>query len=302
MDDHVTFVGTDFHPTTSEINFVSSGTNIYCTAGSSTCSFIAPLYLPQGSQITEIDYYVVDNNSNYDLAMQVNRFNPQTGNLSFLGVGSTIGYTSSDDILTITKTGSPLFTIDNTTQDYVVLIQPTMTSMEQRIVGARVHYTPGVAKNFQVHTFAGYDFQANISKVEYGTLGGAIFPEEGGSAGPFTANLDLPDGDVIYKLTFYYKKLTGTSGNLTLAVKSYHPGEGTGNVLQSYNTNAIPAGDSLNQLSFVGTVATLGKMDTQAINLWLVVTPSAADEHLILYGAQVQFFFPSENFVAFIQQ
>ncbi len=152
----------------------------------------------------------------------------------------------------------------------------------------------------QWHTLAGYDFQPNISKVEYDTSGGGVFLEDGGPVGAFTANLDLPDGDVIYSLCFFYKKLPGASGNLTFAVKTYNPSTGLVSVIQSDNTNDVLADYFLHQLSFSGTVAGLGKMDAQDVNLRLEVSPSTADEDLRLYGAQVQFFFPAEVYMPLI--
>ncbi len=301
-DDHVTLVGPDFHPATSDMNFSTDGARVFCTSGSPTCAFLAPIYLPQGSQVTEIDYYVVDNNASNFLTMQVNGFTPLTNNLSAWGVASTDEYPASNNILTIVRTGNPLLTIDNTTRGYAVSIQPTMMSMEQMVLGARIHFTPGPASNLQARTLAGYDLQPNLSKVEFSTLGGTIFPEDGEPTGTFTANLDLPDGNVVYRLSVYFKKLSGTTGNFTFAVKSYAPGSGTGTSLQSYNTNAYPTGDALQTLIFTGTVATLGKMDAQDNNWRLAVTPNTADDRLVLYGAQVQYFYPAVVYAPLIEK
>jgi hypothetical protein len=306
QDDHLTFVGTDFHPATSNMtydsNSISSSTRVFCSSGSPPCSFLAPIYLPQGSQVTEVDYYVVNNNSSNNLTMQINDFNPLTNNLAAWGAASTAGKPVSDNVLTIVITGNPLFTVDNTTRGYAVSIQPTMISMEQQVVGARIHFTPGPASNFRSRTLAGYDFQPNLSKVEFSTQGGTIFPQDDQPTGTFTANLDLPDGNVVYQLTVYFKKLSGTTDNFSLAVKSYSPGSGSGAVLQSANTNGYTTGITLRTLIFPGTVAKLGKMDAQDSNWRLEVTPSAADDRLVLYGAQVQYFFPAQTFMPSIKK
>lgn len=299
-DQDVTFVGIDFRPTSSGLKYNSNGMNLYATTLCAGCSFIAPLNLPQSTLVTGIDYIVVDNNDTYNLTLQVNRFNPQTGELTVLASAATSGGPQTTP-QTVSVSGN-LFIIDNTTYSYAISIQTFMTSMEHQIVGVRVHFTPGPAANFQEHTYAGYEFQANLSNVDFDNLGGAIFPEANGQAGPFTLNLDLPDGDVVYSLVFYFKKTSGATGNLTFSAKSWIPGLGTWELLETGGTGSYSAGDSVAGLSFAATVALLGTMDTQAENLRLGATPSAGDPHLMLYGAQVQYFSPTETFLPLIQQ
>ncbi len=299
-NDHVTLVGSDFHPSISDIIFASSGPGVYCASDSPTCgAFLAPIYLPQGSQVTQVDYYLVDNNSSYNLTMQINGFSPLTNNLATWGAGSTFGYEPSDTILMISKSVS--ITIDNATRSYAVLIQPTMTSMEQMLLGARIHFTPAPASNFRVRTLAGYDFQPNLSKVEYSTQGGTLFPEDNEPTGTFSANLDPPDGSAVFSLTVYFKKLSGASGDFTFTVKSYTPGSSDGVELESCDTSAFPTGNDLQQLSFTDTVSTLGTMDAHDNNWRLEVTPSAADDRLVLFGAQVQYAYPSLLFIPVIR-
>ncbi len=301
-DDNLTLVGTDFRPASSEVNYAANSSSIYCPSNPSSCSFMAPLVLPQGSQITQIIYYVVDNSSDNNLALHLYGFNPSTQSLVLLNDSTTAGLPDSPEIQFLTVQLNPPIIVDNTTRSYAIGIQPTVASMEQQIAGVHIHYTPGPASNFQARTLAGFDFTPNLSKVDFSISGGAIFAQGGGSTGPFTANLDLPDGDAIYSLTFYFKKISGTGGNLTFAVKSYTPGSRTRAVLQSYNTNAFPSSDAVQQLSFVGTVDALGRMDTQHTNLRLEVTPSAADNRLVLVGARVQHFYPVWNYFPVIKK
>ncbi len=291
-DDNLTLVGTDFRPASSDVNYAANGSSIYCPGNLSSCSFTAPLFLPQGSQITQIIYYVVDNSSDNNLSLHLYSFNPSAQSLMLLNDSSTAGLPDLPEIQFLTVQLNPAITIDNTKRSYAIGIQPAVASMEQQIAGVHIHYTPGPASNFQTRTLAGEDFTPNLSKVNFGTSSGTIFPQGGGSNGPFTTNLDLPDGDAIYSLTFYFKKLPGTGGNLTFAVKRYTPGSRTGAVLRSYNTNALPSSDDVQQVSFTGTVDELGRMDTQHTNLRLEVTPSAADNRLVLVGARVQHFYP----------
>ncbi len=300
-DNNLTLVGTDFLPMSSQTNFDTEGMRVFCPGNLSFCSFIAPIFLPQGSQIIEIVYYVVDNSSAKNLDLHLISFNPLAESLALLNDSSTASLPASIDPQSLTVSGNPLATIDNSTRSYAIVIQPTVASMEQQIVGVHIHYTPGTASNFRARTLAGYDFAPNLSKVDYNIQGGMIFPQDAGSIGPLTANLDLPDGNVVYSLTMYYKKLIGASGNFTFAVKSYHPADGDADVLQSYNTNTVQPGDALQQLSFIGTIAGLGKMDTRNTSLRLEVTPSAPEDNLVLYGARVQYYSPTGIYLPVIK-
>jgi hypothetical protein len=101
----------------------------------------APVHLPQGARITEVRYYVMDNNSGGDVCDDLNltmvRYQPSTGTNS--GLVSQFTSLASPAIQQIFQTMNEL--VDNSQYTYKVTFRGTGSTNTTRLYGVRITYT-----------------------------------------------------------------------------------------------------------------------------------------------------------------
>jgi hypothetical protein len=137
--DAVFVLGSQFSPrkSTSTYDYVSNGT-IYQNGGTDF-RFQAPLYLPQGAQVTKLTFYFVDTAAQ-DETLWLTRYIPGTSNqdqASVTSSGSTAG------LRTASVTGSPITIIDNSTYAYILSWGTGVATSANQLAGAKVEYTVG---------------------------------------------------------------------------------------------------------------------------------------------------------------
>jgi hypothetical protein len=136
-----TYSGIEFMPTTSNLTYSALGTGRYALAIPGCCfSLRRPLDLPNGAQMTAITLYAIDNDVTYDIVLQLYRIAPSAGgSQAELDSLATIGANASSQ--TVTSTGSPITTIDNSLYAYSLRYAPVITGQDHLLVGVRVEYT-----------------------------------------------------------------------------------------------------------------------------------------------------------------
>jgi len=139
-----TFSGTAFQPTASAMTFAPIGGAIYVTAlpaGGYSLSY--DMHLPHGATITEVVFYVIDNDAeNFGLSLR--SFNPETNAFIILESGVSTG--ASAALQTIILPVDPPIVVDNSTTSYRLRVAPGVASSAHLLRGARVGYT--VPTNF----------------------------------------------------------------------------------------------------------------------------------------------------------
>jgi hypothetical protein len=134
-----TFSGTRFHPTSSSLTYTASGGAIYATAlPSGGYSFSLDFDLPPGATITEVVFFVVDNDAT-NMSLSLRSYNPETNSFIILESGLSSGASSA--LQTIVITVDPPVQVDNTTTSYRLRVAPGVASNSHLLRGAHVGYT-----------------------------------------------------------------------------------------------------------------------------------------------------------------
>ena len=139
-----TFSGTAFQPTASAMTFAPIGGAVYVTAiPPGGYSLSLDINLPHGATITEVVFFVVDNDAtNFNLSLR--SFNPETNDFIILESAASTGALA--DLQSIILPVDPPVVFDNTTLSYRLRVAPGVASSAHLLRGARVGYT--VPTNF----------------------------------------------------------------------------------------------------------------------------------------------------------
>ncbi|MFZ2098860.1 MAG: hypothetical protein WAV05_19670 [Anaerolineales bacterium] len=134
----------EFKPAHSELTFSPFGAAMYAVSiplGGQ--SFKCPLDLPNGAQVTQVSFYVVDNSSTYNMTLQFYRTQPPaTTSQTEIGYVTTAGLPVSPNIQTVTIYGDPILTtIDYQNYAYHLRYEPVITGNSHMLIGAQVQYT-----------------------------------------------------------------------------------------------------------------------------------------------------------------
>jgi hypothetical protein len=137
-----TFSGTSFQPTSSSLTYAASGGAIYTTAlPPGGFSLSLELELPTGATITELVFFVVDNDAT-DMNMSLRSYNPETD--AFITLESALSSGASTALQIIDVPIDPDILVDNTTTSYRLRVAPGVGSNAHLLRGARIGYTMGV--------------------------------------------------------------------------------------------------------------------------------------------------------------
>lgn len=134
-----TYSGGAFQPTSSSMTYEPFGGAIYATfipAGG--VSFSLELDLPQGAKITEVVFFVVDNDAASNMDLSLRSYNPETNSFSALKTASSSG--ASTSLQTIVVPVDPPVQVDNTTTSYRLRVAPGVASSAHLLRGARIGY------------------------------------------------------------------------------------------------------------------------------------------------------------------
>lgn len=134
-----TFSGGAFSPTNSSLTYSAQGGAVYATAlPPGGFSFSLELDLPQGAKITEVVFFVVDNDTASNMDLGLRSYNPETNSFSALETASSSG--ASTSLQTIVVPVDPPVQVDNTTTSYRLRVAPRVASSAHLLRGARIGY------------------------------------------------------------------------------------------------------------------------------------------------------------------
>lgn len=140
-----TYTGSAFGGAPSVLSMAATGLGIYTTSSNSGGnSFKLPLDLPSGAMVTRVSLSVIDNDPTANLTVDISRFDPFLGNTPsqvFIASISTTNAVTSANKQVITATGTPIFTVDNSTYAYILRYQPVVSGNAHVVYGARVEYS-----------------------------------------------------------------------------------------------------------------------------------------------------------------
>jgi hypothetical protein len=105
-------------------------------------SFSLDFDLSAGATITEVVFYVVDNDAT-NISVSLRSYNPQTDAFTTLESGSSSG--ASTALQTIVLTVDPAIQVDNATTSYRLRVAPGVASSSHLLRGAQVGYSVPIA-------------------------------------------------------------------------------------------------------------------------------------------------------------
>jgi hypothetical protein len=137
---YVSINGGGFQPSRSAANW-TGGFNIGGSVASEAMDFFAPLTLPHGATITELQATVFDNDATQDISVYLTRYDSVANSFTNLGQIASTGAAVASR--TFTDPTIPFGAIDNSIYSYqvrAVWVTPT-TPVNIRLFGVRVTYT-----------------------------------------------------------------------------------------------------------------------------------------------------------------
>lgn len=134
-----TYSGGRFYTTASTLTYAASGGAIYATAlPAGGYSFSLDMDLPEGATITEVVFFVIDNDAtNWGLSLR--SYNPETNAFIILESATTTGASSA--LQTIIIPVDPPIVVDNTSTSYRLRAAPGVGTSAHLLRGARVGFT-----------------------------------------------------------------------------------------------------------------------------------------------------------------
>jgi hypothetical protein len=138
---HRTYSANEFLSTHSDLTYASYGPAIYALSiPGGGFSFKLPLDLPNGSQVTSITVFLVDNTPSYNMSIQFYRVTVSTAAQIELDSVSTVGLPTSSAVQSVTMTGSPIAIINTFNYAYTIRYAPVITGNLHQMVGVRIYY------------------------------------------------------------------------------------------------------------------------------------------------------------------
>jgi hypothetical protein len=138
-----TYAANEFHSTHSDLTYSSYGPAIYAlNIPVGSFSFKLPVNLPDGSQVTSITIYVVDNSAASNMSIQFYRVNPTNSTQIELDSTTTVGLPTSSAVQPVTMTGTPITTIDKTHYSYAIRYAPLIVGNLHQMVAVQIEFIP----------------------------------------------------------------------------------------------------------------------------------------------------------------
>jgi len=138
-----TFSGSRFQPTASALTYAALGGAIYATAlPPGGFSFSMDFDLPHGATITEVVFFVIDNDAT-NMGLSLRSYDPETD--AFVVIESSSSSGASSALQAIVIPVDPQIQVNNTTTSYRLRVAPSVATSTHLLRGARVGYTVPLA-------------------------------------------------------------------------------------------------------------------------------------------------------------
>jgi hypothetical protein len=140
---YVTFSGSRFQPTGSELTYSPLGGAVYATAiPAAGLSFSLDFDLPTGAIIREVLFYLIDNDAGTEMQLSLRTYDPATGAFTVLASGSSSG--AGTGLQTIVVPVSPGVEFSDANAAFRLRVQPGVGTSAHLLRGARIGYLPPV--------------------------------------------------------------------------------------------------------------------------------------------------------------
>lgn len=137
-----TYGAYEFLPDDSDLSYEFFGTALYAwDMPLMGMYFFLPVALPNGAQVTQIEFYVIDNSVSDYITMEFYRAEPGAGNSGqWLGSVTSYGLLTTSAVQTLVISGAPITTIDNSRYSYYLRYPPALEGAAHMVTGARIEF------------------------------------------------------------------------------------------------------------------------------------------------------------------
>jgi hypothetical protein len=184
-----TFAGVEFQPRTSSLTYSNAGGGALAVVATASASslFTLPMDLPHGATVTQVIWYVTDNNPGASASMYTSRFVPANDTLADVTTSFTSTPGASPAIQAIVAAPASPLVVDNAAATYLLQVSLGSTS-NMTLWGARVGYTPATREFHPIPPTRVYDSRFDAS--------GQLGPAEGTRVTNVYNGIDLGTGAV----------------------------------------------------------------------------------------------------------
>ena len=276
----LSLTGLDFQPEDSDLTWSENNGGMFALALVPDRGFYASYHLPDGSTVTGITIFLMDNSA-ADIELGAYRYDPATTPLVPLAFATTAG--ASAAIQAIDLTGTP-FAIANGTYAYRLRVEFTEAGMSQRVYGARIQYSlPLVPASTDYITLAGADLRVSSSNTAYTSNNGSVYATTLNPSDSFEKRLDLPQGAVIDQVEWFV--LDNHAEYMYMALIAHRLVDNTVSKPASATTLGVANSPSIQTYSAATAITVDNAMREYAI----AFLPQAADYTLRIAGARVRY-------------
>lgn len=258
--------------------------------------FRAPVYLPQGAVITKFSVCFLDELAAIDVGATLYT-GPRT-NLTYGGDITEMSHIASDGsagyaIYSDTSIAAPV--IDNTTNAYWVGTSLAASSIVEgnRIwfCGAYIQYTPPQTKQgmLTIPGAAFHPWKSGYYTIDQSDSSGSLAHDYNGEAytnGGYMAQVDLPHGAVMKKITMYYSDNASVFAPIKVWMQRANR---TGNY---YNMASLEE-TTKTETSKSTTDFQYAKIDNETYSYWVFVDMPSKNEHYrVMHSIVLEYDFP----------
>ncbi len=292
---YLTAGGWAFRPLTNDLKYEELGNKIWITTDSFSMHMIDHLNLPVGTQITELVFYVYDNDAANNLSAGLDQTRLDSTGLNVYSV-TTSGASGSIRALSV-PLGSPVTVGAGYSYSlYFRISSGSAVSANLLVAGARLAYTLPSSPfplTYYTASISGFNFRPSASAIGYSGIGGGQYQTASLSSYGLFAPLDLPQGAVLRGITCYVKD-NNAANAVACALKAFQPAANTSWYMASASTDGKTPSTSTVTLSAPVTGGDKANPVNNGLYQYLVRVyyQESTDSNLMVYGVVVDYGWP----------
>ncbi len=292
---YLTAGGWAFRPISSNMKYEELGGNVWITTDAYSMHMVEHLDLPVGAQITDLVFYVYDNDAANNLSAGLDRTELNSSGLSVYSV-TTSGASASISALTV-PLGSPVTVeADYSYSLYFRIASGSAVSSNMHVAGARLTYTPPSRPfplSYYTARVSGFNFWPSASAIGYSGMGGGQYQTASFSSYGLFAPLDLPQGAVLRGITCNVKD-NDAANAVSCALKAFQPAANTSWYMTSASTAGKTPSTSMLTLSAPVNSGDAANPVNNGLYRYLlrVYYENATNSNLMVYGVVIDYGWP----------
>lgn len=279
---YLSLTGLDFFPIDSDMTYSELNGGMYALDIVPDYGFSASYHLPDGSTVTAITIYLMDNTAT-DIELDACGYNPATNSMMTLGSATTAGASAALQAIDLSLTGGS-FTIANDAYAYRLRVEFTQAGTGQRVFGARIQYSlPTTPAATDYITLAGANLRSTSSNLTYAAIGGTVYATALELSFGFEKRLDLPQGAVIDQVEWFV--IDNHAEYIYLAIFAHRLSDNSNTTSAAATTEGTAPSPDIQVFTDDPSIT----IDNTLHEYCISFLPTAASSNLRVVGARVRY-------------